>query len=279
MKSNRRSAFTLIELLVVIAIIAILAAILFPVFAQAREKARQTSCLSNIKQLGLGLFMYCQDYDETMPAAFAAVPAQNGGGANAIPYEEQLRPYIKNNQLSGCPSDSQPRPSRDIGQFWDGSFFGKPLIKRSYGYVGEINTQEANGNDSNTGMSTWGNGRSLAAIDQPADTIALCESWGRNEINEAESFYLGTPWGSLFTGCDTWKVAGRVKPSTAAIDNFALCNGDFTHTGKIPTPGHNKQSNYAFADGHAKSMTYGAVRRNDWNMFKLVKRADNAFTP
>src|SRR5438105_1513752 len=67
MKSRRRAAFTLIELLVVIAIIAILAAILFPVFAQARENARQTACLSNAKQLGLALQMYTQDYDEVVP--------------------------------------------------------------------------------------------------------------------------------------------------------------------------------------------------------------------
>src|SRR6195952_4329380 len=78
MPGGRRRAFTLIELLVVIAIIAILAAILFPVFAQAREKARQTSCLSNMKQLSLGLLMYVQDYDETWPRNDDCV---NGGTA------------------------------------------------------------------------------------------------------------------------------------------------------------------------------------------------------
>ena len=81
MNANRshRNAFTLIELLVVIAIIAILAAILFPVFAQAREKARSASCLSNEKQIGLGLMMYTQDYDETYPTAYFLV-----GGAPMV---------------------------------------------------------------------------------------------------------------------------------------------------------------------------------------------------
>src|SRR5947209_9779048 len=120
--SPRRTAFTLIELLVVIAIIAILAAILFPVFAQAREKARQASCQSNLKQVGLALLMYAQDYDETFPTV-GDLPKTNpdgtvcdtdtrkpngrdivrmmGGGLQYM-----LNPYIKNAGIFKCPSDT-----------------------------------------------------------------------------------------------------------------------------------------------------------------------------
>ena len=107
-----KRGFTLIELLVVIAIIAILAAILFPVFARAREKARQTSCLSNVKQLMLGVQMYTQDYDELLPFhANGVAPNYSyllyhvGHPVNPSP----LTPYLKNTDMVNCPSD----PAKD----------------------------------------------------------------------------------------------------------------------------------------------------------------------
>jgi len=98
--------FTLIELLVVIAIIAILAAILFPVFARAREKARQTSCLSNIKQLGLGVIMYAQDYDEQHPVMYWTPVAgyDDGVSREGISVMSTILPYVKNSQIFSCPS-------------------------------------------------------------------------------------------------------------------------------------------------------------------------------
>jgi prepilin-type N-terminal cleavage/methylation domain-containing protein/prepilin-type processing-associated H-X9-DG protein len=107
----RRRGFTLIELLVVIAIIAILAAILFPVFAKARAKARQASCLSNLKQIGLGILSYCQDYDEMFPGTYYATgnatrpingwPSENLGAY--VNWAEKVYPYVKSAQVFQCP--------------------------------------------------------------------------------------------------------------------------------------------------------------------------------
>ncbi len=99
-----RRGFTLIELLVVIAIIAILAAILFPVFARAREKARQTSCLSNLKQLALSTLMYVQDYDETFPKCYQQ-PAP-WAACGVVTWLDLIQPYAKNVQVLRCPSVS-----------------------------------------------------------------------------------------------------------------------------------------------------------------------------
>jgi prepilin-type N-terminal cleavage/methylation domain-containing protein/prepilin-type processing-associated H-X9-DG protein len=267
-------AFTLIELLVVIAIIAILAAILFPVFAQAREKARQTACLSNMKQIGLGLAMYVQDYDETMPLAFARIAPINGGTENRIPIDQQIKPYIKNDDIWKCPSDPQPRSGTP---FWDGSYNGRNLF-RSYGYVGRIDTVEGAARnelpDSNTGMSIWDDntprsGNSLAMIDMPADTIAIVETW--NAVGGNSDSRVGNWWGALFTGCDTYKLAGRIRPSTAPVDLRPTSRCNDVYTTRDPMPGHMRQGNYVFADGHVKVHRWGDVRRNDFFLFKLRK--------
>jgi len=105
--SNTRKGFTLIELLVVIAIIAILAAILFPVFAKAREKARQTSCASNMKQLGLGFAMYVQDYDEKFPSGNVG---SNNGNSDETGWASQIYPEVKSTGVYHCPDDNtQPQ--------------------------------------------------------------------------------------------------------------------------------------------------------------------------
>jgi prepilin-type N-terminal cleavage/methylation domain-containing protein/prepilin-type processing-associated H-X9-DG protein len=151
-------AFTLIELLVVIAIIAILAAILFPVFAQAREAARKTTCLSNLKQLGVGMLMYAQDYDEQ------AVPwnlrdrnrNQYDQFKVSLSWDRLIQPYIKNNALFACPSDSgSTRPVLP----------GHGLVVRSYTYPGSIGG----------GWCPWSPPRAMAAIPMPSITVVLLE--------------------------------------------------------------------------------------------------------
>jgi len=103
----KRHGFTLIELLVVIAIIAILAAILFPVFAKAREKARQTSCLSNVKQIVLGALQYVQDYDERTPGHGCTWRDYAVAGAGPTCWVSKIYPYVKNVQIFKCPSGTQ----------------------------------------------------------------------------------------------------------------------------------------------------------------------------
>lgn len=118
-------AFTLIELLVVIAIIAILAAILFPVFARARENARRASCQSNLKQVALGFLQYAQDYDGILPRAETDV----AGSTTNLNWAESIQPYIKSTQIYQCPSDSKAV----------GSAAGAYTYTYSYGYNARLN--------------------------------------------------------------------------------------------------------------------------------------------
>ena len=139
--------FTLIELLVVIAIIAILAAILFPVFAKAREKARQAACINNEKQIILGSLMYASDYDETYPPARVDSPE--------LRWDQIIQPYVKNTQVVQCPSEAVPR--------------GYGHAHNQFGYFGP-----------NVDGLPRGSSRSEAEVQKPAETILYADS-GRDE--------------------------------------------------------------------------------------------------
>ncbi len=258
-----RSGFTLIELFVVIAIIAILAALLFPVFGQARERARQAACLSNVKQIGLSLSLYVQDFDEKMPAD-VSVPPINGGSAGSMPYDRQVWPYLKNDQVYACPSDTVARENSNL---WDGRYAGRRL-KRSYAFIGKITTQQSveqgQQNDANTGVM----GRSLAEIDRPAETLMLAESWDRDG-SECDNVVASNS-GDELLDCDTWKLAGRKKPATSPMESFAACP-DYSNPDKFPTVGHTERGSYAFADYHVKSLSWPQVRGSDFQLFKLQK--------
>ncbi|GAB4452991.1 MAG: hypothetical protein OHK0029_04890 [Armatimonadaceae bacterium] len=288
---RKSTAFTLIELLVVIAIIAILAAILFPVFAQARERGRAAACLSNVKQIGLGLMMYVQDYDERFPQPFAQIPTINGGGIGDrfIPLESQIEPYIKNFQVWKCPSHSNGPATANCGDFWDGRFCGNnPTFTRSYVYVGQINTVQANGSDPNTGVGgiiAWGGrpAESLAGMEAPAETIPIVEIRGyvgpdpgpKTESSAAGDQLYGSPWGSQFTGCDTYKLAGRLAGETG-VGVPPGCEGQYNLNPGIR--GHFDRGNYIFGDGHVKALGYRQVRQNDFFLFKMRKPAQ-VFVP
>ena len=268
-----RRAFTLIELLVVIAIIAVIAAILFPVFAQSREKARQTACSSNLRQIGIALGQYAQDFDESFPPEAVKTPPINGGTEDARPFDRELVPYLKNDGVWACPSDDA---IRDNTSLWDGAF-KIPQTARSYGIVNRLATQEAadagKDLDPNTGVID----RRASDLDRPAETVALAESWATFPGNKSDSV-LGGLAGSTLLGCDAWKLPGRKKPSSAPLDTFAPCAGDFTNPDSIPARGHQGLGNYAFADGHVKALRWEQVRGSDFRVFKLQK-PDKTFVP
>jgi prepilin-type N-terminal cleavage/methylation domain-containing protein/prepilin-type processing-associated H-X9-DG protein len=214
-----RSGFTLIELLVVIAIIAILASILFPVFARARENARRASCQSNLKQIALGVAMYIQDYDEKMPrtrfSALLVTPTNPYGWA------DMLQPYLKSTQIFQCPSETNS-------------------ANTSVGLNGSAPSVTAPGY-SDYFMNAVAFNQSDASFAAPSLTILLGDGVSGNSYNNYD--------GCLNSPADqTGGAAVGAACSTAEsyITNL-ISSAGITAAGR-----HLDGANYAFVDGHVK---------------------------
>jgi len=182
----RRSAFTLIELLVVIAIIAILAAILFPVFARARENARRSSCMSNMKQIGLGIIQYAQDYDEQMVLIY-----QNGTTCSSS-WGELIQPYLKSKQIFDCPSNTTATvvscSTASARVFTDYQANGaRYSTNASAGFGYDRPMDEVTWNDSTNALRST----SLASIVEPSRAIEVAEYKGTGNYANINSTSSG----------------------------------------------------------------------------------------
>jgi prepilin-type N-terminal cleavage/methylation domain-containing protein len=224
---HSKSGFTLIELLVVIAIIAILAAILFPVFAKVREKARQTACLSNMKQIGLGFAQYTQDYDEMMPCG---IQQKSGpGNDSGIGWAGQIYPYVKSVGVFTCPDDATKPPANTnfmvisyaMNQYFDVASGNQPFVA------------------------------SLAQFDSPANTVALVEITNAI-VNPNLSPDVSSPTAGGWPG---WFPAGvGVSPGLPqyATGNMGVPFGNLAGTPFAQPARHTLGANYIAADFHAK---------------------------
>jgi len=238
--ANRRG-FTLIELLVVIAIIAILAAILFPVFAQAREKARAISCASNLKQLGLGLIQYSQDYDEQLPPAWIGYPEV--GFPGTARWMDVIQPYVKNTQVYTCPDSATkyvPVPTNKIVNSIDPAT-GIRYGNENGGYSMNVTyfSDDPNAHPPTPVPDQPGNHqRSLANIPDPAGTAYIFD-------------FKNNP--------DSWQCVWQAGVGgwwpQPAIDNNA--NPPSLGTGGWLVALHQRRLNVEFCDGHVKSVDLG----------------------
>ncbi len=192
-----RKGFTLIELLVVIAIIAILAAILFPVFARAREKARQASCLNNVKELALAVQMYAQDYDETLPFS------RNRPATGWTPWTMHLNPYIKNWQVMLCPSGTQPWTSHSTRTHAASDGWGHWMDYGANCHVMGASVPSA----------------ALAKIEYPSETVVMADSDCTRDTADGWTYSYA------------WFISDTHYPYSFVPDrhnggaNFAFCDG------------------------------------------------------
>lgn len=221
MQKKSTAGFTLIELLVVIAIIAILAAILFPVFARAREMARRASCASNFKQLGLAMMQYTQDYDERYPPfsqGAGNVGYQGFNGADGARWGDEIYPYIKSTQVFDCPSGNKKMTIYPGGQYFD-------IGTYSYGYVAASDATFP------VGVAS----RSMAEIEDTAGTLMLVED-GRQD-----------------DGSTNPETQGRLIPQVG--ESLATLGGrlnGFRHTGVAENDYADYAFNACYVDGHVK---------------------------
>ena len=233
---RQKSGFTLIELLVVIAIIAILAAILFPVFAKVREKARAISCTSNMKQMGLAVLQYTQDNDELFPSG--TLPFHDGRG-----WAGQIYPYVKSIAAYSCPDDPTPIESNALG----GNEIDYPV---SYGLNGNLT-----GRNVWTGPLTYG----VAGMTAPASTVMMFELRGlqtpvdgNNHVMDVQSAVACGPDGGGDGGFDpgTWGANPQgLHYDTGVMGNPARTAGVYAY---FNYGRHTVGSNFLLADGHVK---------------------------
>jgi len=264
MKRSTRG-FTLIELLVVIAIIAILAAILFPVFAQARASARKTSCLNNAKQWGTAQMMYLQDYDETFVQYVnygSPLLRDNGTVYRAYqPWTQLCQPYVKSKDVALCPD------MRDLGvTISSGNSAQKVLYAgygMNYGYLARYVGAGPNPGENNFQPIT------LAAVNKPASIVLLMDTVGRDYADAAHTL-VWTPIGTTVDPPDATYSAnasygggwgGTCSDYTTYYDYPGYGGASFRHSGgsyvakQMPTGG----ANVTFCDSHSKFYKVGGL--------------------
>ncbi len=236
----KKRGFTLIELLVVIAIIAILAAILFPVFSRAREQARKTQCLSNMKQVGQALMMYVQDWDETFPFC-TSCNAPGVGTPNDHP-QGKLHPYIKNAGVWDCPSEAIQNRESNLQNFgnsagWPGWPWRFP-VEFAGRYI-SIGFNE--GLMPNLGCDWTGRPVSMAEVTAPAETAAFADAYFFSTCGGARVVFANAMWSNSFEDPDHRSVSKHTR--------------------------HSGGENIVFADGHAKWMEWSQIANNCGRLF------------